>query len=89
VLRLDCHPRRVWRLKIPACEEFYELREYNLRWNTTEMDKWLSQALIPALNRAGISGVGVWKEGRSFRPPKLYLLISYPSIQAYLDTAAC
>ena len=71
----------------PPAREFYELREYSLRWNTTEMDKWLSQALIPALNRAGISGVGVWKEAGHSDPPKLYLLISYPSMQTYLDTA--
>ena len=71
----------------PPAREFYEFREYNLRWNTAEMDKWLSQALIPALNRAGISGVGVWKEAGHSDPPKLYLLISYPSMQTFLDTA--
>ena len=71
----------------PPVREFYEFREYHLRGSTAEMDKWLSQALIPALNRAGISRVDAWKEASHSDPPKLYLLISYPSMQAYLDTA--
>jgi len=70
----------------PASMEIYELREYNFRWNTAEMDKWLSQAFIPALNRAGVTKVGAWKEAGHSDPPKLYLLIIHASLQAYMDT---
>lgn len=61
--------------------EYYELRVYELR-NKGLMDEYLSKALIPALNRAGVKSVGAFTELGKPEPPKLYLLIVYASITA-------
>ena len=72
----------------PSGKQVYELREYNLNRNTVEIDKWLTTALIPALNRAGVAQVGVWREWGRTEPPKLYVLIPYASLQGWMDVAA-
>jgi len=69
----------------PTGKQVYEFREYEMRRSTAEVDKWLSTALIPALNRAGVPQVGVWSEWGKSEPPKLYVLIPYTSLQNWMD----
>jgi NIPSNAP len=72
----------------------YELREYEAHFGTNENDLhgYFEKALIPALNRVGVSHVGVFKELSKSDPAKIYLLIAYasweelPSINLQLST---
>lgn len=68
-------------------KEMYELRIYELKGggSLAPFDKYLSQALIPALNRHGIKNVGVFKESGKTEPPKVYVLIPYASATAYTE----
>ena len=62
-------------------QEWYELRVYTLRGGgrMQPMSAYLSEALIPALNRHGVANVGVFTELADPQPPKLYVLIPYAS----------
>ena len=66
-------------------KEFYELRVYEMRMGPalSNLEKFFSSALIPALNRNGVKKVGVFREMGKSEPPKVYLLIPYPSIEEY------
>lgn len=57
--------------------EFYELREYHMRTGTqTKLtDAYVSEALIPALNRLGISPVGAFNLTLGPETPTLYVLL--------------
>lgn len=57
--------------------EYYELRQYHLRSGTqTKLtDAYVSDALIPALNRLGISPVGAFTLTLGPETPTLYLLL--------------
>lgn len=65
--------------------EYYELRAYRLAdANQHEaLDKYLRDAAIPALNRAGIKTVGAFTEMEPKENPALYLLIPYASLEAF------
>lgn len=65
-------------------KEFYEWRVYEMRWGTGTMDQYLSKALIPALNRAGVKNVGAFTELSKSEPAKLYVLIPYTSFDGYV-----
>jgi hypothetical protein len=67
----------------PQNKELYELRVYEMRWSPVPLDKYLSTALIPALNRLGIKKVGAFTEIAKSEPAKLYLLIPYSSFEEY------
>lgn len=66
-------------------QEWYELRVYTLRGGgrMQPMGAYLSEALIPALNRHGVANVGVFTEMADPQPPKLYVLIPYASAAEY------
>jgi hypothetical protein len=57
--------------------EYYELRQYRLQSGpqTALTDRYVSEALIPALNRLGISRVGAFNLTYGPETPTLYLLI--------------
>jgi hypothetical protein len=67
----------------PSQKEIYELRVYELRWGRGALDKYLSTALIPALNKAGVKNVGVFTETGKSEPGKVYVLIPYRSFEDY------
>ncbi|MCC9136510.1 NIPSNAP family protein [Pontibacter silvestris] len=63
--------------------ELYELKIYHLKSKAQEerVDKFLQQAYIPALHRAGIKKVGVFKpvEGDTAAGKRIYVYIPYNS----------
>ena len=73
-----------------AGQQIYELRVYHLIWNrgTSAVSKYLSDALIPALNRYGCANVGVFTDMGNPTPPKLYVLIPYKSMDHYAGVSA-
>lgn len=70
-----------------AQEEVYELRTYELEFfrSADVLHTYFEKALIPALNRQGIQNVGVFEEAGEALPKKIYLLIPYSDIEAFLD----
>jgi hypothetical protein len=71
----------------PLKKQLFEFREYQSRFgtNAADLDNYLQGALIPAMNKYGVSTVGVFRETGKSEPAKLYLLIPYPSWDVYLD----
>ncbi len=70
-------------------KEFYELRTYSFA-NEAQVDvtdDFLEKALIPALNRQGISQIGVFKNrlSESDTINKTYVLIPFKSIDQFLE----
>lgn len=63
--------------------EYYELRKYHLQSGPQMKltDNYLSQALIPALNRLGISPVGVFNLTLGPETPTIYVLIPSTSLE--------
>ncbi len=63
----------------------YELREYEMHFGASENDlhNYFQHALIPALNKAGVKNVGVFKETGKSEPVKVYLLIAYAGWEDY------
>ncbi|MEM6632810.1 MAG: NIPSNAP family protein [Bacteroidota bacterium] len=70
--------------------EFYELREYSLRGASipAKLSTYLEGALIPALNRNGVSKVGAFEKLGKPQPTTLFLLIAYKDGQNFLDMDA-
>jgi hypothetical protein len=66
-------------------KEFYEWREYEIKWGSSQaaLHQYLEKALIPALNKNGVKQVGAFRELSKSEPPKIYLLIPYPSFEEY------
>ena len=68
----------------PPKQEYYEIRIYQLSSPEQEqrMDAYLKDALVPALHRAGMSKVGVFKPigNDTAAVRKVYLLIPYKSL---------
>ncbi len=67
-------------------KELYEWREYEIKFRGSQdtLHEYFEKALIPALNKHGVKTVGVFKEIGKSEPPKIYLLIAYPSFEEYL-----
>lgn len=65
--------------------EIYELRVYEMEFSSPAkvLHDYFEKALIPALNRQGVINIGVFEEVGDALPKKIYLLISYPNMQAY------
>lgn len=59
-------------------KEFYELRVYELTGggSLAPLENYFTKALIPALNRAGIKNVGVFKETSKSEPMKILPIYS-------------
>jgi len=68
-----------------AGREFYELRAYHLKEGASHdlLDSYLEKAAIPALNRAGAKPVGVFNEQEPKDGEKLWMLITYPSLDSF------
>jgi hypothetical protein len=68
----------------PPKQEYYEIRIYQLSNADQEkrMDAYLKDALVPALHRAGINKIGVFKAvgNDTATVKKIYLLIPYKSL---------
>lgn len=67
----------------PAPREFYQLRKYTLRTGAqlALAQSYFQQALIPALNRMGITPVGAFKLDVGPETPTYYLLIPSSSTE--------
>jgi hypothetical protein len=67
-----------------AQRQFYELRLYHLRRGpqTDLFDKFYREAAIPALNRAGITQVGVFTVMVGPDSPTMYVLLTHPSLES-------
>jgi len=67
-------------------KEVYELKSYELKsGGMGRLESYLQNALIPALNRLGVSKVGVFKELGKDEPAKLHLLLAHPSQNKYFQ----
>ncbi len=71
-----------------AQEEVYELRTYEFEFfrPANVLHTYFEAALIPALNRQGITNVGAFEEASESLPKKVYLLIAYKDIQSFQDS---
>jgi hypothetical protein len=80
---------RVWAGEGTASRHlpFYELREYELvRPSRQEsLDQYFRFALIPALNRANVEPVGVFREIRARYPARVLLIIPYVSGREFFE----
>lgn len=75
-------------ITIYAQKEMYELRVYELKFDSPEniLNDYISNALIPALNRQGIYNIGVFEELGEALPKKIYLFIPYENMGAFQNT---
>ncbi|MDB2342670.1 NIPSNAP family protein [Flavobacteriaceae bacterium] len=68
-----------------AQKEYYELRTYTLPFNGSEtvLHEYLSDALLPALNRNEVENIGVFEALGDPTPKKIVLLIPYKGVAHY------
>lgn len=71
-----------------AQDQVYEFRTYELEFfqPANILHTYFKDALIPALNRQGISNVGAFEETGEGLPKKIYLLIAYDNMQAMQES---
>src|SRR5262245_51927457 len=71
--------------KPAAAREFYELRLYHLRRGpmTKRFDDFYRDAAIPAMNRAGMSPIGVFSVVTGPDSPTMYALIPHKSAESF------
>lgn len=67
--------------------EYYQLRKYMLRSGpqTRLADQFFSAALIPALNRLGLSPIGAFRVEFGPQTPTIYLLIPGTNLETLVD----
>ena len=70
---------------VTAQEQVYELRNYEFEGFAPAdvLHNYFKDALLPALDRQGITNVGAFEESGDRMPKKVYLLIPYDNIQAF------
>ena len=70
-----------------SSREIYELRLYHLRRGPMQkrFDDYMRDAAIPALNRAGVSTVGVFDVATGSDSPTKYVLLPYASARVFAD----
>lgn len=70
-----------------AGKEVYEWRQYDLKSGGAQraLDNYFQKALMPAYQKYGVQKIGVFKEYGLPEPPKIYLLIVYPSTEQYFS----
>jgi hypothetical protein len=77
---------------MPPQREFYEIKIYHLKDATQEatVDKYLQEAFIPALHKAGIGKVGVFKPigNDTAADRRIYVLVPYRSMEQFLKMPA-
>ncbi len=68
-----------------AAGEFYELRLYHLRRGPMQrrFDDYMHETAIPALNRLGVTPVGVFDVATGPDNPTKYVLQAYPSLEVF------
>jgi hypothetical protein len=74
----------------PAKQEYYEIRIYHVYGNQNgKVDAFLKDVYLPALHRAGIAKVGVFKplDTDSEQNKKIYLFIPFKTMDQYLSLA--
>lgn len=72
-----------------AGKEYYELRTYKLLPGTKKlMADFVKEAEIPALNRLGVGKVGVFNSLFGGDNSSLYMLIPYPTLEAFATAEA-
>jgi hypothetical protein len=76
-------------LSAQAKQEFYELRVYHLAWGSGQEGKvnaFLKDVYLPALHRAGIQKVGVFKpiETDMLYDKRIFVFIPFKTIDQYL-----
>ncbi|RPD40695.1 NIPSNAP family protein [Chitinophaga barathri] len=70
----------------PPAREFYQIKVYHLKTETQvqRVDSFLSMAYLPALHRAGIRKVGVFKPiQQDTADLKIYVLIPFRSLEQF------
>jgi hypothetical protein len=70
--------------------EYYELRVYRLKSGVNHdlLNAYVEKAAIPALNRLGVTPVGVFTEIDPKDGPALYVLRTYPSLEIFAAATA-
>lgn len=69
-----------------SSREYYQFRKYSFRSGQTKLaDQFFSTAFIPALNRLGLSPVGVFKVDIGPRTPTYYVLIPGSKLETVVD----
>ncbi|MCX6903633.1 MAG: NIPSNAP family protein [Verrucomicrobia bacterium] len=73
-----------------AERQFYELRMYHLRRGPKQkiFDDYCREAAIPAMNRLGISPIGVFNVMTGPDSPTVYVLIPYKSMEEFATVGA-
>src|SRR4051812_610307 len=68
-----------------GAREYYELRLYHLRQGAMQkrFDEFLKSAYVPALNRAGVSTVGVFNVMVGPDSPTVYLLLPHKDLASF------
>ena len=71
-------------------QEFYELRIYKIfDYDKQQLaNRYLKDALLPALNRMGIDRVGVFTNKDDENDHSLFVLIPYPTIEKFTGLSA-
>src|SRR5277367_824015 len=77
-------------LTLPPPRDYYEIRIYNLTSQTQQerVEAFLKVTYLPALHRAGIRKVGVFKPVESdtaYFGKRIYVLIPYASLDQYIQ----
>lgn len=77
--------------KAPAKQQYYEVKIYRINSTVQEgmMDAYLKDAYLPALHRAGINNVGVFKpvEADTAFGKMVYVFIPYKTLEQYEQLA--
>ncbi|WP_166229845.1 NIPSNAP family protein [Aquirufa beregesia] len=70
---------------LAVSQEYYEIRTYQMKFrgNLGVVERYISNALIPALNKYGVSKVGVFKDLGKPEPAILVVTIPFPSLESY------
>jgi hypothetical protein len=68
-----------------SAHEYYELRLYHLRQGAMQkrFDEYLKNAAVPALNRAGVSTVGVFNVMVGPDSPTVYVLLPHKDLASF------
>ncbi len=67
-------------------QEYYEIRTYYMKFGGKlgVLENYISKALIPALNKQGVTKVGVFKDLGKPEPAVLVLVIPFQDVKAYV-----
>lgn len=73
-----------------AAREYFEIRKYTLKGPEKQaiLETYLKDAAIPALNRLGISHVGVFLPEKQEGAPVVYVMLRYSSLELLAKSAA-